>query len=125
MKKPWPKKKPKALWMTAFPEQARALRPEHGKAGGIKGQSGSAKVRADVYGAIAKMFKAANPTCQICRVNATADVHHTRGRLGLLLFDVRYFKAACRTCHNWIGEHPAEAQERGLVDLEHWNKTET
>lgn len=125
-----PKKKwGKALWATAFPEQHKKLRPEQTKAGGVRYRSVSEDMRMAIYVPIAKMFKEHNPWCQCCAIirgidpndaRVTEDIHHTRGREGLLLFDIRYWLAACRICHNWIKDHPKEAIELGL-DQSHKN----
>lgn len=131
--KPWQKKKrPLAAWTRAFPDQAKALHPETGAAGGIKGRSGSKKLRDAIYGPIAAMFKRTHPKCEACvfvrkvyhdnAINDTEDVHHTRGKDGLLLFDVRWFKGVCRECHTWIGDNPQKAAALGLVDLVNWRK---
>jgi hypothetical protein len=104
------KKKKMALWVETFPDQAKALRPETSKAGGVRWRSKSQAVMLEVYNGIAEMFKTAHPLCQCCmfRVNVnqvkpnwTDDIHHRLGKDGLLLFDVRYFVAMCRQCHSW------------------------
>lgn len=69
------------------------------------------------YLKLREKFLADNPICQIkvpgiCRHEATT-VHHSMGRMGLLLIDVRYFKGACLPCHCYVEEHPAEAKEKG------------
>ena len=97
---PRPTKRPLAPWTKAFPKQAKALRPEAGRAGGVKARSGSEAVRMAIYVPIANMFKKTNPWCQNCFRCPTMDVHHTKGRDGLLLFDVRHFQALCRQCHS-------------------------
>lgn len=57
-----------------------------------------------------------NPNCQIpvegCTKKAKS-VHHSKGRLGKLLTDERYFKSACDNCHDWAERHPDEAKEKG------------
>lgn len=70
------------------------------------------------YGKLRKKFLEQNPICQmklpnICTHQAT-DVHHTAGRIGDLLTDVRYWKGGCRACHTWVELHPKEAKEMGL-----------
>ena len=92
-----------------------------------------------VYRPIAELYKQAHPLCECCPLiipwrsamewqngfsahshgsdsdrQPTQDIHHVRGREGLLLFDVRYYKAACRKCHDWVKDHPKEAQQLGL-----------
>ncbi len=51
------------------------------------------------------------------------DVHHTRGKIGALLMDERFWLPVCRTCHNWIGNNIAQARSWGLLcELGEWNK---
>lgn len=60
--------------------------------------------------------------CQRCNAPAS-DLHHSRGRVGRLLVAVQFWKALCWPCHNWVGSHPAEAREAGLLCAEgEWNK---
>jgi len=120
----------KAAWTTAFPDQLKKLHPERSAFGGIRGMSQSAEVRSKVYAGIADLFKKQNPLCFVCqdlnlgRINKTVDVHHKRGRVGLLLFDVRYFVATCRACHDWIHQNQERASERGLLDLGNTGKAD-
>lgn len=126
-----PVKKAKAPWTTAFPSQAKALRPENGPAGGVKQRSQPEAVRMAVYVPIAEMYKFMHPRCEICPLRAedphcyalpTVDIHHSRGRDGLLLFDTRWFKAACRPCHEWAERNPKAAAAVGVTDLKYWRK---
>lgn len=113
----------KAPWVRTYPDQAKRLSPERSQAGGVKSRSDSERVRMAVYNRIAQLFKAAYPFCQthhiispnIGNVARTEDVHHLRGRSGLLLFDIRSWKACCRECHNWIGANPEKATRLGLL----------
>ena len=125
------KKQPKSICMSAFPEQFKRLHPERGAAGGVKWRSKSKEAQDAVYAAIAKLFKAAHPTCRICELRGnvpprwTDDVHHSRGREGLLLFDVRYFIAACRTCHTWAEDNKEAARALGVTAQRgDWDKEE-
>lgn len=126
-------KQPKSICMEAFQKQFAKLHPERSKTGGIKARSASEKVRMDIYRPIAEMFKLSRSTCECCLAikkglppmtvfdetgsvgRRTEDVHHIRGREGLLLFDMRNWLATCRECHNWIHTHPKEAKELGLL----------
>jgi hypothetical protein len=109
------KKQGKALWARTFPSQAAALHPERGAAGGVKWRSKSKEAQDAVYAAIAKLFKAANPWCLICLKNGKQtpiqDVHHSLGRIGLYLLDVRHFIPVCRCCHEWCHAHPEDAKK--------------
>jgi hypothetical protein len=62
--------------------------------------------------------------CEWCQhsVCLPLDVHHTRGRLGELLNDKRFWKAVGRPCHDRIHQHPAEARAYGfLCQPGEWN----
>lgn len=51
------------------------------------------------------------------------DVHHSRGRAGTLLIDVRFWKAVSRRGHYWIDDHPKEARAMGLLcEPGEWNR---
>lgn len=50
------------------------------------------------------------------------DCHHTRGRIGALLMDQRFWKPLCRRHHEWVHAHPAKARELGLLcEAGKWN----
>ena len=129
------KKRGVALWRTVdapgFKAQAAQLHPEKHEAGGVKARSAPKAVMDAIYSEIAKLFKHAYPWCEACvairNVHAssareTEDVHHKRGKVGLLLFDVRHFIPVCRTCHDWIGDNPEKARELGLLcEKGQWN----
>jgi hypothetical protein len=51
------------------------------------------------------------------------EIHHSRGRLGALLTDTRYFVAVCQSCHRWIHDHPGKARQLNLLcEMGDWNK---
>lgn len=54
-----------------------------------------------------------HPFCESCGKSAT-DLHHMKGRLGKDIYDKRYFKALCRTCHDLTETQPLEARKLGL-----------
>ena len=120
-----PKKQIKNIAAQAFPSQFTRLRPEHGKAGGIKARSGTEARRMEIYNAIREVFlfrsinadfNSCNRTCGVCKSVFASEVHHKLGREGLLLFDVRHWLPVCRTCHDWIHAHPIEAAARGWLE---------
>ena len=43
------------------------------------------------------------------------ELHHTRGRLGTLLIDERFWLGVTPKTHRWIHEHPKDAVQRGLL----------
>ena len=123
-------KHPKAPWTRikteGFEAQQAHLRPEGGKAGGIKARSVPEEVRMAIYRPIAELYKREKHLCQTCRiinnktkwVQLTEDIHHVQGRAGLLLFDIRHWLAVCRSCHDFIHANPKRAHELGLLEKE-------
>jgi hypothetical protein len=82
--------------------------------------------RLKAYAKLKREFMRANARCQRpgCQKPAK-DLHHKRGRHGELLTDARHWAALCRTCHNWVGEHPKEARALGLLcDVGDWGKVD-
>jgi len=69
------------------------------------------------YNKEAKKFKEENPHCQICIpgicTKKTHDVHHMKGREGALLLAQEYWKATCRSCHEWVTVNSKEAIDLG------------
>lgn len=69
------------------------------------------------YRVIRDDFMKKNPECMAklegCTKVAT-DCHHSKGKVGSLYTDVRYFKALCRKCHEYLETHPNEAKELGF-----------
>ena len=51
--------------------------------------------------------------CQRCGCKATT-VHHSKGRIGVLLNDVSCWIALCFPCHEWVERNPQEAKEKGF-----------
>jgi len=126
-------KQPKAPWTRikspGFKAQQSGLRPDTGPAGGIKWRSKPKAVLDAVYSAIATMFKLAHPWCKICElrrlspIHGTEDVHHSKGRGGLLLLDVRWYIPTCRSCHQWAGDNIEAARAIGVTCPKgNWNK---
>ncbi len=75
------------------------------------------KVQNQEYFKLVEQFKKDNPECK-AKINeyctkATDDPHHSKGR-GKFLLDVSSWIPVCRSCHNFIEQHPSEAQKRGL-----------
>ena len=60
-----------------------------------------------------------------CTKPADESPHHTRGHLGLLLCDVRYWIAICRKHHNWIHSNIEAARALNLIcELGKWGKSD-
>lgn len=66
------------------------------------------RIRRDAY------FKRVE-TCEFPGCSCTElDLHHKKGRVGLLLINIAYFCALCRPHHQWVEDHPEEAIKMGL-----------
>lgn len=64
-----------------------------------------------------KAYLEEHPYCEAeiqCHGLLAIEIHHKKGRCGLLLTDIKYFLAVCRTCHDWIEENVIQAKELGL-----------
>jgi hypothetical protein len=70
-----------------------------------------------VYSVLKKDFLLDNPNCACGRSGCkrkAVDVHHSKGRIGSLLNEVKFWIPVSRICHRWIEENPTEAKELGL-----------
>jgi hypothetical protein len=83
----------------------------------IKKMSDKRAVENETYSLLRRAFLLRHPDCQGnftgCTKKATT-VHHSKGRLGALLCDIRYFKGLCMSCHTFAETHPEKAKELGL-----------
>lgn len=91
----------KALGQAIVDRRVEQLRQEESKADREPTQ----------YEALANEFKRVYPKCGVCAFGKTIDVHHSRGKLGPLLIDQRFWIPVCRTCHDWIGSNPDAARK--------------
>jgi len=77
------------------------------------------------YNEIKAIFLSAHPTCEVhdAHTHPATQVHHSRGRAGTLLLDVRYWKAVCSGAHEWIGAQPQDARRTGFLCAKgDWNR---
>lgn len=83
----------------------------------IKKVSDKRKEQNKEYKILADEFKKEHPICEIkaneyC-TGQTTDVHHPAGRIGTNYLDVTKWKGACRSCHQYVHDHPKEAIDKG------------
>lgn len=65
---------------------------------------------------VAKRFLKDHPVCRKERCMWRAvQVHHSRGRLGSLLTDARFFVEICKLHHRWIHDNMDAARKEGLL----------
>lgn len=87
----------------------------------IKPVSDAQGARLEEYLRLRIPWLKAHPWCRSCAVRGfkkqapTTDVHHSRGKIGALLCDMRFWIPVCRNCHDWIGSNPEEARSLGLL----------
>lgn len=75
------------------------------------------KLQLCTYEPLAKKFREENPVCQINSPDCTGGtecVHHSKGRVGKLLLDVKFWMAACFRCNNWIEGEDGWAREHSF-----------
>ena len=97
-----------ACWTEAFPDQVRPRLVAARKTivrKRIRQVSVKQASRNQRYARIRNEFMS-QPENKVCCLDGCAnwseDVHHSRGRIGDLLFDTRFFLAVCREHHAWI-----------------------
>lgn len=52
-----------------------------------------------------------NPVCQCCSAAIATEVHHRKGRIGILLVTFKWFFAVCSACHRQITDNSEWAIE--------------
>ena len=109
------KKHSKALWVSTFPKQVKKTGAR--QSAGMAHRSDIGKVRDAVYLSIKALFLTHRFYCEPCMgcLTQAVDVHHKKGKDGLLLFDVRYFLPVCRDCHTFIHDNPDWAIQNGFM----------
>ncbi len=79
--------------------------------------SNQQKLLNKAYKILAAELKPLHPKCQGnlsgC-TGKTTDIHHSKGRRGILLIISRYFKYLCHDCHDFCTVNSKEAKELGL-----------
>lgn len=105
----------KAQGESSEPKSYKTAKNKESRSYRIKSVSDKKLVELKEYRKKRDAFMKANKVCQFpdCKEIST-DLHHSKGRVGALLTDERYFKALCRTHHVWCELHPLEAKELGL-----------
>jgi hypothetical protein len=68
-----------------------------------------------IYEKNKKEYFLKHPNCEFpgCQ-SEDISLHHSKGKIGKLLTDIRYFKSLCWPHHFWCELHPKEAKELGL-----------
>ena len=73
------------------------------------------------YARLKRGYLKAHRWCVVNHTPAT-EVHHSRGRSGRLLCDVRFWLPVSFSGHRWIHDHPAEARRHGWIgEVGTWN----
>lgn len=80
----------------------------------IKKVSDKRQVENKMYMEVRAEYMKDNPVCEICG-SRQVELHHKKGRIGKLLFDIRYFMTVCREDHRYIHENPKEARKKGWL----------
>lgn len=139
--------KPKALWTTLRAGKAQLAKAAKVKATKlaqkavarriapmkrIAPMSERTKSRNAEYRKVRAAHLSLYPWCEACsaidglhgpQIHMADDVHHSRGKLGSLLCDTRFFKSVCRKSHTWIDANRDKARELGLLCKRgEWNR---
>lgn len=78
--------------------------------------SKSRQKQLEEYCTLRGKFLKEHPVCEYpgC-VNKAVECHHSKGRVGRLLCDVRHFRALCSTCHRFTHDNPQAARDAGML----------
>lgn len=68
-----------------------------------------------VYEKEKKIHKANHPICECGCGKYTTEIHHKAGRIGKLIYDVRYFMAMHWECHKWVHLNPKQSRKKGWL----------
>jgi len=117
--------KPKALWTVTpglkpngWTDKSKAVRR-------LKSRSVSYEKAMRIYRKRARLFLMRNPFCAVFKSQPSSQVHHSRGRLGALLLDERFWFAVSLAGHQWIDANRNEARKRGFLGpVGTWNNFE-
>lgn len=86
---------------------------------GISNMSPSMRAKMNEYATLRKLFLKHNPYCRVTNTPAD-DIHHSRGRVGDLLLDTRYWIPVCRRVHEQIHRDIEWARQFDLIS--HWSQ---
>lgn len=97
------------------PDAIRIRRSPLKRTGRLRPMSAKRRRQAKAYSLLRAAYLESHPKCELQCGRAAKDIHHTRGRLGGNLLNTDTWMGVCRTCHDWIHQHPKEARSRGLL----------
>lgn len=69
-------------------------------------------------------YLAEHKFCECGCGERSVEIHHKKGKIGAMLYDVRFFMAVARKCHRKIELNPTWAKEMGYSISRH-KKTES
>ena len=68
------------------------------------------------------VFLTLHDVCACCGDDTASDIHHSRGKIGRLLNETKYWFALCRRCHRQVTDNPIWARAKGLLcEKGKWN----
>lgn len=106
-------KQPKALWTRV---KGSGWSPKKRVVRFVPKESAAGADRRRRYNRVAKMYLKENQFCVVHADGCMAtQVHHSKGRLGSLLFDTTYFLPVCDEAHLKIHANPAWAYQMGYL----------
>jgi hypothetical protein len=74
----------------------------------------------DTYSKLREAFLIVKPNCEAHLVGTctgtSTDVHHKSGRVGENYLKISTWLAVCRSCHQWIEEHPEGSKKLGFSE---------
>ena len=68
-----------------------------------------------IYRSRRDKYMTEHPNCECNCGKPSQDLHHKNGRTGKMVYNVKYFMAVSRECHNRIHENPTLSRELGYL----------
>jgi len=62
-----------------------------------------------------KEYLEEHPVCEVCDHQRATEIHHKKGKLGVLLWDKRFFLATDFECHRRLENNRAAARAKGYL----------
>lgn len=87
------------------------------KSTGIKPVSEKRSKQLEIYRTLRDSYLSDNPICEVKNCfNPTSNLHHKNGRVGVMVYNTKYFMACCSSCHpKKIHENPEWARSMGYL----------
>lgn len=68
-----------------------------------------------IYRPLRDKYMEDNPICECCESKPSTELHHKKGRMGVMVYYVPFFMACCHWCHKEIHAESAWSYKQGYL----------